>query len=99
MKTRKSKPARTDTSAALLLYLFPAASRVGVAGTFNDWDAAATPCQKDDHGAWRAELKLPPGRYQFRLVVDGVWTDPPNAGETIDNGFGGRNAILEVAPR
>ena len=47
-------------------------------------------------GRWLKELALPPGRYEYRFVVDGVWTDDPAAAELVDNGFGGRNAILNV---
>jgi hypothetical protein len=31
---------------------------------------------------------LPSGRYEYRFVVDGQWTDDPAAGETVMNPYG-----------
>ena len=35
------------------------------------------PLQKIDDDSWAVELALPPGRYEYRLVVDGVWCTIP----------------------
>ena len=43
------------------------------------------------------ETVLPPGTYEYRLVVDGQWMPDPLAKETVPNPFGGRNSILRVA--
>jgi len=51
-------------------------------------------------GRWVKELALPPGRHEYRLVVDGQWRCDPAAVETVPNPFGGQNAVLpaEGAP-
>lgn len=54
------------------------ASRVAVAGTFNDWSTDATPMEEAD-GAWTVTLDLAPGAYPYKLVVDGGWTCDPAA--------------------
>ena len=46
--------------------------------------------------AWVKELALPPGVYEYRLVVDGKWLPDPQAGETAPNPFGGLNSVLKV---
>ena len=76
----------------------PSAQSVSVAGSFNDWQPAATPMIALGDGHWRTEINLPLGRYEYRLVVDGEWVDDPAAKETVGNPFGGLNAVLEVRP-
>lgn len=54
------------------------ASRVAVAGTFNDWSDDATPMEDVD-GTWTVTLDLAPGAYPYKLVVDGAWQCDPAA--------------------
>lgn len=72
------------------------AKTVCIAGSFNDWQPGATPMVALGDGRWMKELTLPPGRYEYRLVVDGNWVDDPNAKETAANPHGGMNAVLTV---
>jgi chromosome partitioning protein len=76
---------------------FDRANQVQVAGDFNGWSPMASPLQHVPNGPWTIRLPLRPGRYRYRLVVDGQWmTDPHNtAVET--NQFGELNNIVEVA--
>lgn len=75
----------------------PLAQEVHVAGTFNGWDPRATPMTRHEDGSWAARLLLPPGRHEYRFIVDGQWQEDPAARQSVDNPFGGRNSILEVA--
>jgi hypothetical protein len=68
-----------------------------VAGTFNEWRPAVTPMIPLGDGRWRKRLVLPPGRYEYCLVVDGEWLPDPLAKETVPNPFGGLNSVLNVA--
>lgn len=79
-------------------YYDPAAKEVFLAGSFNGWNPAATPMFLGAAGEWCAELRLPPGAYEYRLVVDGVWKDDPKAAATRPNPFGGCNAVKTVEP-
>jgi len=75
----------------------PCASEVCIAGSFNDWHLRATPMISLGDGKWAKELVLPPGRYEYRFVVDGQWVDnAPAPKETVPNPFGGLNAVLVV---
>jgi hypothetical protein len=55
-----------------------------------------TPMIRLEDGKWAKELALPPGRYEYRFVVDGQWVDDPAATELIPNSFGTANAVLLV---
>ncbi|HKI70108.1 MAG TPA: glycogen-binding domain-containing protein [Verrucomicrobiae bacterium] len=77
-------------------YSLPAAESVAIAGTFNDWRPATAPMIAIGEGRWAKELLLPPGTYQYRLVVDGEWMCDPTAKERVPNPFGGENAICRV---
>ncbi|UCD75961.1 MAG: AAA family ATPase, partial [Phycisphaerales bacterium] len=47
---------------------------VFIAGEFNNWSATSAPMRYNERlGVFEAFVKLPPGRYQYRLVVDGRW--------------------------
>ena len=72
------------------------ASSVCIAGTFNDWNAEAKPMHPLGDGRWLKETVLPPGTYEYCLVVDGEWMPDPRARETVPNPFGGRNSLLKV---
>lgn len=41
---------------------------VTIAGTFNDWDATATPMVAEGNGTWGVDLTLAPGDYPYKVV-------------------------------
>jgi len=41
-------------------------------------------------------LPLKPGRYRYRLIVDGVWMTDPNNNYVEANQFGELNNVIEV---
>ncbi|MBI4817423.1 MAG: glycoside hydrolase family 13 [Deltaproteobacteria bacterium] len=81
----------------------PRAESVFLAGSFNDWQANALAMRRSKDGDWSIDLALPPGRYEYKFVVDGKWCcDVSNDAvvETIESGvqndFGTMNRVLEV---
>jgi chromosome partitioning protein len=75
----------------------PGASLVSLAGDFNNWSAEATPMKASDAGeAFQALLPLAPGRYCYRLVVDGEWRSDPHNSYVETNPFGELNSVVEV---
>ena len=52
-------------------YTHPTAVNVCIAGSFNHWKADAKPMRSLGEGRWLKESALPPGRYEYCLVVDG----------------------------
>jgi 1,4-alpha-glucan branching enzyme len=75
----------------------PEAREVSIVGDFNGWDPAAHPLARGNDGWWTRDLDLPPGTYQYLVAVDGQLRLPETAPETIDDGFGGRNALVRVS--
>lgn len=53
------------------------ASKVTVAGSFNEWNqATATVCKKDKKtGLWSAKLSLVAGTYQYKFICDDQYWD------------------------
>ncbi len=74
----------------------PTAEAVAIAGTFNEWQPNATPMIALGQGRWAKDLTLPPGDYEYCLVVDGQWTPDPQATETVSNPYGGVNSVRKV---
>ena len=95
-KHKKKPDAGTQSQRVHFEFNYPAAESVFIAGTFNDWRPDATPMIPLDPGRWAKDLALPPGDYEYCLVVDGQWKPDPQAAETVPNPFGGVNAIRRV---
>lgn len=75
----------------------PGAKSASVVGTFNQWDLKRNPLQKDANGGWKATVLLPPGRYEYRFVVDETqWCSDPGAKESVPNGYGSTNSVVVV---
>jgi len=107
--SRKPKPIDTDAKlsdyygvnqikdAVVFVTLYPRAESVQIAGDFNDWQPTRTPMHRvGDSGIWQTEMKLPQGKYRYRLVVDGQWQQDPYNELTELNPFGELNSIVEV---
>ena len=71
---------------------------VAIAGDFNDWNPQANLLEDPEgDGIWTGTLKLEPGRYEYMFVLDGEkWFPDPNALRYVKDGFGNKNAILEI---
>lgn len=82
-----------------LVYVPPAGSdpeRVHVAGDFNAWNDASTPLRRVGD-VWTTTLVLAPGEYEYQFVENGErWVTDPLALRQRTDGFGGRNAVLDV---
>ncbi len=76
----------------------PGAKSVSVAGSFNQWNSTGTALSRAADGWWEARLVISPGTYEYIYIIDGEWTTPPEAKLIVNDGFGGRNGILEVLP-
>jgi Glycogen recognition site of AMP-activated protein kinase len=92
--------ATPSTVLVRLVILQPGARTVQVAGDFNGWNPARTSLEQISDGAWAVTIPLKPGRYEYSFVVDGQqWIADPFAAEQSDDGFGSRNAVLDVRPQ
>lgn len=88
---------RTTDDGVLFTTHAPGAAQVQIAGDFNNWLPETTPMSPNGNGeSFRALLPLTPGRYRYRLVVDGAWRNDPHNMYVESNPFGELNSIVEV---
>ena len=65
-------------------------------GDFNGWTLDGN--EMTPSGAvWTSLLKLPPGRYRYRYVIDGDWRSDPMNMEVEPSPYGGHNSVIVVA--
>ncbi len=92
--SKKTEKVEKDVS---FEFYAPLAKEVSLAGTFNNWDASRHSLKKDAAGNWRLSIKLKPGRYEYRYMVDGDWENDQRPVACIPNSFGTWNCVVEVA--
>ena len=75
----------------------PEASAVFLAGSFNGWSDTALAMERGIDGRWLATVQLPPGRHEYKFVVDGCWSCDSSVGnDLVENAFGTMNHMLVV---
>jgi len=77
----------------LFLFDHPKAEKVYLAGTFNNWKTTQLPMRQTPSG-WIVSLKLPPGKYLYKYIIDGKWYDDSNNRQREDDLNGGRNSVF-----
>lgn len=82
-----------DSLVTLKLSGYEWAEAVYISGTFNEWSTSATPMAKQPDG-WTVTLKLGPGHYPYKYIVDGRWTIDPNNRNREDDLNGGTNSVF-----
>jgi chromosome partitioning protein len=73
----------------------PDASRVVLAGDFNGWNPHGGEMERVGD-VWRKALQLAPGRYRYRYVIDGIWTNDPLNPAVHPSPFGGEDSVVVV---
>ena len=71
----------------------PDAERVQLAGDFNNWTLDGNDMEAVG-GVWKKVVKLPPGRYRYRYVVDGRWQNDPLNATVEPSPYGGEDSVL-----
>ena len=77
----------------------PNAAEVAVGGSFNDWNAEKHVLKRKPGGFWEKTMMLPPGRYEYKFLVDGRWWLDPSNKQSCDDRLGGLNSVIEVGPQ
>lgn len=83
-----------DRGAAELRFDVAGASRVDLVGDWTHWQPI--PLEREADGHWVLRVSLPPGVHRFNLVVDGTRWIVPEGVSALDDGFGGKIALLVV---
>lgn len=68
---------------------------VALKGEFNAWNPTNSPLRFNG-SIWKTTLMIPPGVYQYLIVVDGQELLDENNSEKQDNGAGGFNSLLQL---
>jgi hypothetical protein len=71
----------------------PEAKEVFLSGSFNSWSTTQMPMRTCDSG-WVISLKLRPGKYTYKYILDGRWTEDPFNKLKEDDGNGGYNSVM-----
>lgn len=104
------QPARTKKSSSgsvrrpvskqgvIFEYFDPSATVVTVVGDFNQWDQKARPLKRDAGGLWKVTIRLEPGSYQYKFLVNGQrWEEDPLNLHRVANDHGSFNSVRKVA--
>jgi chromosome partitioning protein len=94
------QPAETEPLQKVTLRYHGAVDReIGIAGDFNDWmpDAGVVTTRHAD--IVTKTLRLAPGTYQYRLIIDGQWCEDRDNPKSTLNEFGEVNSVLIVEHR
>lgn len=70
---------------------------VSLAGVFNDWDPARSQMKYSaKSGSYSCMVKLAPGSYEYKLVVDGEWLLDEENPNFVTNDFGTLNSVAVI---
>ena len=76
----------------------PDASSVAIAGDFTNWNNTPRDLRRRKDGVWWGVLRLSPGVYQYKFLIDGMhWQEDPANPNQVPNDQGTHNSVLEVA--
>lgn len=68
------------------------AQEVLLSGSFNNWSTSGMAMQKSNNG-WEVKLKLVPGRYEYKFIVDGTWMRDPENLQKLNDTYGDFNSV------
>ena len=70
---------------------------VSLAGVFNDWDPARLPMKYSAaKKLYSCSIKLAPGNYEYKLVVDNKWLLDEGNPNFVTNDFGTLNSVIVI---
>lgn len=69
--------------------------KVNLMGSFNDWDRHSHPMIYKDNN-YRVIKNFTPGKYEYKFVINGNEILDPNNSDSLPNGLGGWNSILNI---
>lgn len=92
---RNKQPFRITEDSLVVFYLRnnQKAGKVMLAGSFNNWVPDNLPMTKTDSG-WIASVKLKPGKYWYKFIVDGNWIIDMDNRLNENDGRGNINSVF-----
>ena len=101
-KPRKTSPSRASKKPATkksvnFEFFDPEATTVTLVGEFNQWDPQACLLKRDPGGMWKGVVRLGPGSYQYKFVINGHrWEEDPVNLHRVPNEHGSFNSVRTV---
>ena len=93
----KAKAKKPATKAVVFTVHAEKGKTVCLAGDFNGWDPSAKKMAfKARTGVYAASVKLAPGTYQYKFVIDGAWCADPENVNAVPNDQGTFNSVITV---
>ncbi len=86
-----------DSSGNVLFQLkgYEDAHQVILAGSFNNWNERYLHLEPTEDG-WAVRIDLPPGRYEYKFIVDGQWMHDPANSNKVRNEHHTFNSVLLI---
>ena len=75
------------------------ANEVFLIGDFNKWNPKTHSMKSDGNGTWVKNVIIPPGKYEYKFIVDGQWKEDPQNEQLSLNCFGTYNNIINVTAK
>jgi len=82
-----------DGIVTLFLPGYLKAREVYLSGSFNDWSTMRAPMEMTDSG-WVVRIRLQPGKYTYKYIIDGRWTPDPHNRQQEDDTYGSYNSVF-----
>ena len=95
---RAGKTARTSAAKSVTFTVHAEKGKaVYLAGEFNKWSTTAKKlAYKAKDGVYSTTVKLAPGEYQYKFVIDGTWCADPENVNSVKNDQGTFNSVITV---
>lgn len=91
------KDAQKSSRRVVFTYRGEPGKTVILAGDFNHWHTSKKIlADRKQNGIYSGTCLLPPGQYQYKFLVDGVWTLDDNNPNFVRNEFNTFNNIIDV---
>lgn len=85
-----------DNVEVTFFYGNPRASEVRIAGDFTSWESGALPMEKTETGFTLTKTFAKGSVLKYKFISDGNWTADLKAPDFVDDGFGGKNGVVDV---
>ena len=96
-KAAKKDPAKAAERRVTFTVRADAGKTVYLAGCFNKWNPTGKQMlDKKNAGVYSTTIKLAPGTYQYKFVIDGTWCADPECADFVQNDHGTLNSVITV---
>jgi 1,4-alpha-glucan branching enzyme len=96
-KTTAAKAKKAATKSVSFSVRAEAGKSVYLSGSFNQWDPTGKKMlDKKKEGIYTTTIKLAPGEYQYKFVIDGTWCADPECADWVQNDHGTLNSVITV---